>query len=154
MININILDIAKATGGVLIGDSNAYVKGVSIDSRKIDANNLYIPIVGEKNDGHDFIGDVVKKNVSCFLVQKDHPRPNFMNTSYVIVDDTLKALQDLAKYYIKQINPYVIAVTGSNGKTSAKDMLHAIMSKKYKTAKTTGNHNNEVGVPLLEYINY
>lgn len=148
MININILDVAKATGGVLIGDSNAFVKGVSIDSRTIDANNLYIPIVGENNDGHNFLKDVVKKNVSCFLIQKDHERPNFMNTSYVVVDDTTKALQDLAAYYIKIINPYVIAVTGSNGKTSAKDMLCAIMSKKYKTDKTSGNHNNETGVPL------
>ena len=147
MINIEVLDVVKAVGGVLVGNPNIFIKGVSIDSRKIDANNLYIPIIGEKNDGHDYIDDVIKKHVACVLVQEDHPRPTG-NVSYIIVEDTFKALQDLARYYINLINPYVIAVTGSNGKTSAKDMLCAIMSKKYKTAKTSGNHNNEIGVPL------
>lgn len=149
MINISVLDVAKAVGGILVGNPNAYVNGVSIDSRECKPTNLYIPIIGENNDGHNYINDVVKKKVSCILVQNDHDRPS--NTGiipYIIVNDTTKALQDLASYYIKMINPYVIAVTGSNGKTSAKDMLYELMSKKYRTAKTKGNHNNEIGVPL------
>lgn len=148
MINVSVLDVAKAVGGLLIGDENTYVNGVSIDSRKIDARNLYIPVVGNNNDGHNYISDVVKRGIACFLLQEDHERPDVLDTPYIIVKDTVKALQRLAAYYIRTINPYIIGVTGSNGKTSAKDMLHALMSKKYKTAKTTGNHNNEIGVPL------
>lgn len=148
MINISVLDVAKATGGILIGNPDVYINGVSIDSREIRANNLYIPIIGENNDGHTFIKDVIKKKASCFLFQKDHERPLDIRVPYIIVQNTTKALQDLASYYIKTINPFVIAITGSNGKTSAKDMMCSIMSCKYKTAKTLGNHNNEIGVPL------
>ena len=95
MIDINVLDVAKAVGGLLVGDSNAFINGVSIDSRKIESNNLYIPIVGENHDGHDYIKDVVKKKVTCFLVQKDHERPNYLNTSYIVVDDTIPAIEPL-----------------------------------------------------------
>lgn len=148
MINVNVCDVAKAVGGLLIGDSSAFIEGVSTDSRNIKVHNLFVPLVGENFDGHNFIEDVFKKQAGCSLIQKDHKRPDILGATYIIVDDTLKALQDLAKYYINMINPYVIAVTGSNGKTSAKDMLCAIMNKKYKTDKTSGNHNNEIGVPL------
>lgn len=148
MIIISIVDVARAVGGLLVGDSNLYIKGISTDSRKIEPNNLFIPLVGENFDGHDFINDVIDKGVKCFLIEQDYDRPKNDRVTYVVVKDTLQALQDLASYYIKSINPYVIAITGSNGKTSSKDMLHAIMSKKYKTAKTSGNHNNEIGVPL------
>ena len=150
MINIDMLDVARAVGGVLVGNTNAYIKGVSIDSKKIESNNLFIPIIGQNHDGHEFIDEVIKKNVTCFLLQKDHERPkNAPSTiTYIIVEDTLKALQDLATYYINIISPYVIGITGSNGKTTAKDMLYAIMSKKYKCARTIGNQNNEIGVPL------
>ena len=148
MIHSSAADIAKAVGGLLLGDFNLYIKGVSTDSRDIDTSNLYIPLIGEKFDGHDFIPDLINRGVKCFIVDKKHERPTNKTVTYIVVEDTFKALQDLATYYIRLINPYVIAVTGSNGKTSAKDMLHAIMSKKYKTAKTSGNHNNEIGVPL------
>lgn len=148
MIIISIVDVARAVGGLLVGDPNLYIKGVSTDSRSIEPNNLFIPLVGDSFDGHDFINDVINKGVKCFLIEQDYDRPKNDRVTYIVVKDTLQALQDLATYYIKSINPYVIAITGSNGKTSAKDMLHAIMSKKYKTAKTSGNHNNEIGVPL------
>lgn len=149
MINISVLDVAKATGGILVGSPNVYINGVSIDSRQCKPVNLYIPLIGENNDGHKFIEDALKNRISCFLVQSDHERPLDVGTvPYIIVPNTTKALQDLASYYIKSINPYVIAITGSNGKTSTKDMMCEIMSYKYKTAKTLGNHNNEIGVPL------
>lgn len=149
MISISVLEVAKATGGILVGNPNAYINGVSIDSRTCKPRNLYIPIIGENNDGHSFINGALKKKISCFLVQSDHERPlDTGNVPCVVVKDTTKALQDLASYYIKSINPYIIAITGSNGKTSVKDMMCEIMSCKYKTAKTLGNHNNEIGVPL------
>lgn len=148
MINVNVCDVAKAVGGLLIGDSSAFIKGVSTDSRNIEAHNLFVPLVGANFDGHSFIEDVFKKQAGCTLIQKDHKRPEILGATYIVVDNTLKALQDLAKYYIRTINPYVIAVTGSNGKTSVKDMLCSIMNKKFKTDKTSGNHNNEIGVPL------
>ena len=95
------------------------IEGVAIDSRKVEKNTLYIPMIGARADGHQFIEDVMKSGAAASLWQKDHtPYPDY---PLILVDDTLKALQDLARAYMQDLNCLVIGVTGSNGKTSCKE---------------------------------
>lgn len=146
MIRISVKKIAEIVGGQLyIQNSNMNIIGVSNDSRKIEKNNLYIPLIGNRFDGHDFVDLVKEKGVSTVLWSHEEI-PSDINV--IKVEDTLKALQDLAQYYIAEINPKVIAVTGSNGKTSIKDILYNILQTKYKVSATKGNFNNEIGLPL------
>jgi UDP-N-acetylmuramoyl-tripeptide--D-alanyl-D-alanine ligase len=120
---------------------------VEIDSRKVKENNLFIPIIGERADGHDFKDQVKNKKAAAMLWQKDHvPYPE--DFCILVVEDTQKALSILAREYLKQIKCKVIAITGSNGKTSCKDMMASVFSTTYKTHKTPGNRNNEIGLPL------
>lgn len=147
MIMKTIKEIASMLHTDYVGDGESVINGVKIDSREIEKNSLYIPMIGQRADGHSFIDKVVENGASCTLWQKDHlPYPN--NISYILVDDTTKALQDLAKAYLETLSCKVIAVTGSNGKTSCKDMLCSIFSQEKRTQKTQGNRNNELGLPL------
>jgi len=122
------------------------IKGVSIDSRTIKEGNLFIPIV-RNDDGHKYVKQAFEKGAAASLWQADHcPPPEGL--PLIIVDDTLKALQNIAQSYRGQLNCTVIGVTGSNGKTTVKDIVTSILSKKYKVQKTYGNFNGEYGLPL------
>ena len=123
------------------------IKGVSIDSRTIQNGNLYIPIVGEKFDGRIFIEECEKAGAPAFIIDKNFDLPKSITIPYCIVDDTKKALQDLAKSYRYELDIKIVALTGSNGKTTSKNLISAVLSKKYKVDKTQGNLNNEIGVP-------
>lgn len=147
MIKRTIQQIAEMLQAECFGDPNTLIEGVCIDSRAVQPNNLYIPIIGQKVDGHSFLDGVIKKEAGAVLWQKDHkPYPN--DLPYILVDDTLPALQELARVYLRSLSCQVIAVTGSNGKTSCKDMLYSIFSQEKKTQKTLGNRNSEIGLPL------
>lgn len=149
MISKTILEISELINGTLIlnkGSLDTVVKGVSIDSRKIETSNLYIPIIGEKVDGHIFMKDAFEKGASLSFCSKEEYIPT--DNPVIVVEDTVKALQELAKNYRTTLNAKVIGITGSNGKTSCKDILAGALSSVYKTQKTKGNHNNEIGVPL------
>ena len=128
--------------------------GISIDSRKCRAGDLFFAIKGERFDGHDFVTDVIKKRCKCVVVNKSWFRKqnknnrSFKKTSFVLADDVLKSLNELANIYRRKFIIPVIAIGGSNGKTSAKDFIGHVLSKKYKVLKTEGNLNNEIGVPL------
>jgi UDP-N-acetylmuramoyl-tripeptide--D-alanyl-D-alanine ligase len=117
--------------------------GVSIDSRKCN-NMLFVAIVGERLDGHNFIEDAIKNGCVAVVASQKH---NF-NIPTIYVDDTTIALGKIAKYHREKVNPKIIAITGSNGKTTTKNMLSNIFSKVAPTLKTTGNLNNHIGVPL------
>lgn len=146
MIQISVQKLAEILGGQLyIQNEVIDVLGVSTDSRTIIEANLYIPLVGARFDGHDFIDAVKEKGVKIALWSREN-LPQDINI--IKVENTLKALQDLAEYYIQKINPKVIAVTGSNGKTSIKDILYNILQSKYIVSATKGNFNNEIGLPL------
>lgn len=138
MLNAEISDVSY---------SDVLVEGVSIDSRTIQKGNIYIPIVGEKFDGRIFIEESEKAGASCFLIDRNFRIPKSITIPYCIVDDTKKALQDLAKAYRDELNIKIIAITGSNGKTTTKNLIHSVLSEKYKVEKTYGNLNNEIGVP-------
>lgn len=150
MIKKTLRDIESLSQGEGLGEEfyDMEVKGVSIDSRKIVPGNLFVPIVGDRFDGHKFIRDAVDNGAVASLWQKDIPRPD-IDLPLILVDDSLKAIQTLSKNYRDSLSKLrVIGITGSNGKTSTKDIMDGILSTNYKTQKTLGNLNNHLGVPL------
>ncbi|WP_100334213.1 UDP-N-acetylmuramoyl-tripeptide--D-alanyl-D-alanine ligase [Bacillus alkalisoli] len=124
------------------------IKGVANDTRKELTGCLYVPIVGENFNGHVFTEKAVKERgaVASFW-QKDQPSPP-KDVPLILVDDTIEALQNLASSYRDQLNVKVVGVTGSNGKTTTKDIVTTILQTKYTVHKTAGNYNNHIGLPL------
>lgn len=129
------------------GDIGEKIKGVCIDSRKVVAGNLYIPIRGVNHNGHVFVQQAIEHGAKAVLWERREPNPP-KDVVVILVEDTTKALQQLAKAYRHQLSMKVVGITGSNGKTSAKDILASVLSQHYITQKTMGNYNNEIGVPL------
>lgn len=123
------------------------IEGVSTDSRTIKEGQLFVPLIGERFDGHKFIQQAIEKGAKASLWSKDKPLPE-IDFPFILVEDTLTALHQLAKEYRSQLNIKVIGITGSNGKTTTKDITASLLSMKYKTQKTAGNYNNFIGVPL------
>lgn len=148
MIKIRIKDAAIILNAECAGNCNAedFIEGVSIDSRKVSKNNLFVPIKGMTVNGHKFINDVIEKGACATLWNKDEPNPP-ENIAVLMVEDTLKALQDLALWYRNTLSAKIVGITGSNGKTSTKDITAGVLSQKFKTQKTMGNFNTEIGVP-------
>lgn len=145
MEKMTVQDIIVATGGELIsGNKEMVIKNVSIDSRQINEGTLFVALKGEKSDGHDYIEKAFEGGAVAAISEK---RIDCENT-VVLVENCSKALGDIAKYYKKKFNIKTVAVTGSVGKTTTKDMLSAVMSMQYNTLKTEGNFNNELGLPL------
>ncbi|MEO0234243.1 MAG: UDP-N-acetylmuramoyl-tripeptide--D-alanyl-D-alanine ligase [candidate division WOR-3 bacterium] len=144
METINFEFIKNATKGkpVNIKDFTTFVQDISTDSRNIKKNCLFVPIKGEKFDGHDFIQDSFNKGAILTLSEKD-----LIGLPYIKVKNTILALNDLAKEYLKKFNPLKIGITGSNGKTTTKDMIFSVIDNDDKIA-TKGNTNNLIGVPL------
>ena len=128
-------------------DIEEKITGVCIDSRKVVEGNLYIPIHGVNNNGHDYVKQAIENGAKAVLWERKEPNPP-KEVVVILVEDTTIALQQLAKQYRNQLNMKVIGITGSNGKTSTKDILAGILSKRFVTQKTMGNFNNEIGVPL------
>jgi UDP-N-acetylmuramoyl-tripeptide--D-alanyl-D-alanine ligase len=143
---LSIEEILKATcGELLCGDDRGF-SGVSIDSRSISDGEIFFALRGERFDGHDFIEDALKKG-SGAVVDK---RPAILPEGRVVikVSDTLKALQELAHFYRKRLKAVVIAITGSNGKTTTKEMTYTVLSKRFRCVRNEGNLNNHIGLPL------
>ncbi len=139
---LNLSQIAQMTGGTLIGADKA-MDSVATDSRLVKADQLFIAIKGDRFDAHDFVKDLTAKAGAALVHKKiDCDLPQ------VLVKDTLKALADLAAAWRKEFKKPVIGLTGSNGKTTLKEMLYAILSVEHKVLATHGNLNNEIGMPL------
>ncbi len=139
-------EIAKALGADAAGNDDVVITGVAFDSRQMPANGLFVPLEGAR-DGHDFVASAIANGAKAALWKKGHPgKPDHFPV--VEVDDTLAALQCLAKYYLDKVNPTVVGITGSNGKTTTKDMVAAVLSKRFNVYKTQENFNNEIGVPM------
>lgn len=124
-----------------------FFEGVYIDSRTAGPGGLYVPLAGARVDGHDFVGQAAERGCTLTLWQKDK-KPYPENIAVIPVDDPLSAMQQLSKAWASELSCDFIGVTGSNGKTSVKDMLASILSREFRTGKTEGNHNNEIGMPL------
>lgn len=119
---------------------------VSFDSRHLEAGALFVPLEGNQ-DGHRFVASAFTNGASASLWASDHEVTDHQHP-LLVVDDPLKALQRLSAYYLHKINPVVVAVTGSNGKTTTKDMIASILSTQFNVTKTYANFNNEIGVPV------
>ena len=144
MESFTLKEAASAVDGKVLPEfENTVIKSVSTDSREIGGGALFVPIKGENFDGHDFIEDCMAKGAAaCFsqIPQRD-------DIPCVMVEDTKKALRDLAEFYIGRFKIPKCAVTGSVGKTTTKDMIASVFSQHFKTLKTQGNFNNDIGLP-------
>lgn len=130
-------------------DNNLETKGVSTDTRTITKGNLFVALKGEKFDAHELIEQAFNKGAIAAVVNRSWYDKNPVSFPLIIVDDTLDALGELAKYHRLRFDIKLVCVGGSNGKTTTKEMIASIFSQKYKTLKTYRNFNNRVGVPLM-----
>jgi UDP-N-acetylmuramoyl-tripeptide--D-alanyl-D-alanine ligase len=126
---------------------NLYLQchSVSIDTRKIGANSLFVAIKGENFDANTFAKEALEKGASYVIIDDKN---YFIDQRTILVDNSLIALQELAKYHRQYLKLPIIALTGSNGKTTTKELINVVLSKKFKTKATVGNLNNHIGVPL------
>jgi len=126
--------------------SEIRIAGVTTDSRSVRKGNLFIPLIGERVDGHQFVSSAIEQGAAAVLWQRDQGTPPVAQV--VLVDDTLLAMQQLAAAYCEQTQARVVAVTGSNGKTTTKDLIASALASTYKVHKTEGNYNSHIGLPL------
>lgn len=150
---MKIKDILKATNGKLIvGNEDLICENFSKDTRTIQKGDIYIGIKGEKFDGSQFWKQALDNGAEAVIIQNiditSDEKEKYSNKTIIEVKDTLKALYDIAKYKRSLYDIPVIAVTGSVGKTSTKDVIASVVSTKYKTLKTEGNNNNNIGLPF------
>ena len=156
MKGMSIQAIAKACAGIVYNGNGTVmeasaacmvqeVKGVELDSRKLQEGYLFIATKGERVDGHSFIAQAFEKGCYAVVCEK---LPENATGPCILVEDSFKALQDIAAYYREQLSVKVVGITGSVGKTSTKEVIASVLAEKYNVLKTEGNFNNEIGLPL------
>lgn len=151
MLNMTLKNIALACDGTYIGPKELEEKvigGAVIDSRLVEEDYLFIPIKGERVDGHNFIPQVFEKGAGCVLSEIELENPA---GPYIRVDSSEEALKKIAAFYRQSLPIKVVGITGSVGKTSTKEMISSVVSQKYNVHKTAGNFNNEIGLPLTVF---
>ena len=146
-MQFSIREVIENTGGILLkGDIDSDIKfDISTDTRKIKESDFYLPLRGENYDGHSFIDAALKSGAIGYFTQ-DKTKINDDAECIIYVENTLVSYLKLANYIRRKINPKVVAITGSSGKTTVKEMLYGVLSTTYKTHKTALNHNNEIGL--------
>ena len=150
---ISMATLAQICGGMLccIGgesDKDIQFESICTDSRESAAGALFIALGGERVDGHDYIGAALSAGGGCVLCERIPEQITDQRCAAVVVDDSIKAVGELAKAYDRSINHKKIAVTGSVGKTTTKEFIAAVMTEKYRVHKTEGNYNSNIGLPL------
>lgn len=146
MKKLSLLEIAQACNGRLTKPQcgNLTITSITTDSRKACENSLFIPLQGERVDGHDFILQTFEAGVTCSLSEKSVET----DKPVIMVDSCYQAIKDIAEYYRSLFDIPVIGISGSVGKTSTKEMIASVLGAKFNVLKTQGNFNNELGVPL------
>jgi len=151
----NIKDLMDATGGDLVCGSGAILfQGVSIDSRSIASTDLYLALRGQNHDGHAFIADAAQKGCRGFIVNRNKAATLSLAAEKddppvaIAVEDTVKTLGQLSRFQRLRAKASVVAITGSNGKTTTKELTKTVLEQKFVTHATAGNFNNEIGLPL------
>jgi len=149
-IKITIEDLFSIPSAVIYNpDAFKSVSNIEIDSRRVKKGSLFIAIKGEKYDGHDFILDALKKGTKAVIIDSRKLKKfSFLEIPIVTVNDTAKAYGELAKIWRNKLLAKVISITGSNGKTTVKEMMATLLNEKYNVDKTEANNNNHIGVPL------
>ncbi len=145
---MKINQIAAACNGKIIRGSNTTITGFSIDSRTIRPGEMYIALIGENHDGHKFIGAAVKAGAAAIIVSTLPETDTGNDTGIILVEDTLVALQAIATSRRNELKSFFIGVTGSNGKTTTRSMVHHILADIGRCSATTGNLNNHIGLPM------
>ena len=140
-------EICAAVGGTLLQDSGAPVTGVTTDSRAVQPGQLFIPLVGERFDGHAYISKALEGGAAGCLTAREQ-ETLLPGKLYIQVADTRLALKALASWYRDKFDLPVVQVTGSAGKTTTKEMIASVLSQRYNTLRTEGNFNNDIGAPL------
>lgn len=146
---LSIQTIAEFCGGRLVsGNGEQVCRRTITDSRKVESGDLFVALAGEKFDAHDFVPQVAQAGATAVLVSREPENAAALPCAVILVPDTLVGLQSLAHAHRTLLDPLVIGITGSNGKTSTKDFAGAVMRAKYEVSTTAGNLNNHIGVPL------
>lgn len=143
--------LAAIIGGTVIRESASSHRGLITDSRIAEPGNIFLALRGENADGHNFIGGAVTRGATCVIAERvaeETMRAMPDHCAVILVPNTLYALGALGRWHMLRTNPHVIAVTGSVGKTTTKQMIHAVLSASHPTMRTEGNYNNEIGLPL------
>lgn len=156
MKQMTLSNIARACNGVLVGaTADTEITSAVLDSRRVTEGALFFATIGERVDGHRFIGSVYEKGACCVVTQKEpsqvedeHGVPKEAWGPYILVENTLQALKDIAEFYRSTLTIPIVGITGSVGKTSTKEYIAGVLCQKYHVLKTEGNFNNEIGVPL------
>ncbi|EDT23307.1 UDP-N-acetylmuramoyl-tripeptide--D-alanyl-D-alanine ligase [Clostridium perfringens] len=152
MLELNLQEIVKATKGALLKEADVKeIKAVSTDTRKIEEGTMFIALKGENFNGNNYVLDAFNKGAKIAIVDEVKCDLNELkeDVALIKVQNTGRALMDLAKFYREKLGLKVVGITGSAGKTSTKDLVAAVLSYKYKVFKTKGNFNNEIGLPLM-----
>ncbi len=152
-MNFSIDEVLSATGGKLLqGEKNILFQGISTDSRTIGEGELYFALTGPRFDGHHYALEALEKRAAGVVVEKTKARDIHWNghqaKAIILVEDTLQALGDLARERRRKYPIPVVALTGSNGKTTSKEMIAACLETKFPVLKNRGNWNNLIGLPL------
>lgn len=145
-MNLKILEEVIDGEGLYESFHHLEIHGVCIDSKNMKEGNLFVPIIRVK-DGHEYVKEAMDNGAVASLWKKFYGTPP-KGIPIIFVDDTLFALQQLAQFYRREINVKVIGITGSNGKTTVKDIIEGILSSTYRVHKTKGNFNSQIGLPL------
>jgi len=159
---ISLEDITFAVNGKLVSGKKKSVSGISIDSRDVGAHSMFAAITGERTDGHKYIPMAIKSGAAAVLAEEKIFNGMYLfeageesdkevidsDANIILVEDTVAALGSLAKWYLSKLEPEVIAITGSVGKTTTKELIYSVVSQKIKTHKTEGNYNSVIGLPL------
>ena len=141
-------ELADATRGAWRGAPPAAVQGVSTDTRSIPAGSCFVALRGERFDGHDFLAEAARSGAACAVVAADRAAAAPAGLPVLVVEDTLRALGAIARWHRLRFDIPVVGVTGSNGKTTTREMVACILATRGPVLRTEGNLNNEVGVPL------
>ncbi len=143
-------EIVRITGGKVQGGfMNRIVTGISTDTRTMVKGDLFIALKGKNFDGHDFIIEAFRKGASAVIAERNYIKKNPQDGPVIGVRDTLRALGDIARYWRSKFNIDVIGITGSNGKTTTKELVSSVLSRRYNILSTEGNLNNLIGLPLM-----
>lgn len=147
MEHMTVKEILEATGGrLLCGSCSAALEHISIDSRTMKGNDLFVPLVGEKVDAHRFIGQALENGAAAVLTSEHDTMDS--SKPWIRVEDTKKALQAVGSFYRSRLTLPLIGITGSVGKTTTREMAACALSAGFRVYKTPGNHNSQVGLPI------
>ena len=147
---LTIQEIAEMMDGTILdGDPCITINDYSYSSKEGDAQTLFLPVVGERKDGHDFIADAGSTGMIATVTERDHTEENTPGMTYIAIDNTRDAIQRLGMRYRKCFNVKCVGITGSVGKTTTKEMIAAALEPSFSLIKTTGNKNGQLGLPLM-----